>query len=75
METTIINILGFKDQTGRLITMGNNVSVDEPRDTIIDGYDYGFMGTVQGFRGPCIVVSDPEGDTFEVEPFKVKVED
>ena len=74
MEVTIINILKFTDQFGTLLTMGQTVSVDEPNDSNIDGYNNGFIGTVAGFRGPCVVVNDQEGDAFEVEPHKLTIE-
>lgn len=75
MESTIINILKFNDRTGRLLSFGQSVNVDQPRDTIIDGYNEAFNGTVEGFRGPCVVVTDGEGDSFEIEPFNLTIED
>ena len=63
----------MKDLNGNIIEIGNTVIVPEPNGT--DIHTNGFVGNVEGFRGENVLVLDGEGDTFEIEPERLEIQD
>ena len=58
-----------KDKAGATINKFDEVYVPEPNSD--DLHNFEFTGMVDGFRRGNVIVSDQEGECFEIEPHRL----
>jgi hypothetical protein len=60
-----------KDSKGNEITAGDEVLVPDPISG--DIHVHSFSGAVEGYHDKYVVVSDGDGDCFDIEPERLTV--
>jgi hypothetical protein len=62
----------YLDSKGIWIEDSASVQVPDPKSD--DIHQHAFTGTVTGFRNGNFIVEDMDGDSFEIEPYRLTVE-